>query len=241
MDTQANGSPTAMDKDTQATDAPTAMDKDTQATDAPTAMDKDTQATDAPTAMDKDTQATDAPTAMDKDTQATDAPTEPEFDFDKLFESKGLQIEQKPEASLWAIKLEQWFIFTVIIALSPIVLNAFRIIAKADQHEPLNFDSLIASHGELALVCAAITAEAIGDMFVSGQTKGHRRLYAFGMCCIIFFFSSGIFVIAESVAENAQSNLAFLANASLAMLVCTLFAGGGCKYFTAIAEEQKNA
>jgi hypothetical protein len=122
--------------------------------------------------------------------------------------------------------LQQWLFFSVIAALLPIVLNAIRAVGNGSA---LNVYRLI-DHGELLLVCSAIAAEAIGDIFVSGKTKSFSRLFSFGTCCLFFFLSSGIFVIAESSPRSPD----FIALSSLWVFVFTILAGGSCKVFAEV-------
>ena len=67
-----------------------------------------------------------------------------------------------------AFKLLQWTIFSIVIALFPIVINGFKEVVTDSSFD---YASLV-SHGELMLVYTAITGEAIGDIYVSKKIKG---------------------------------------------------------------------
>jgi len=139
-----------------------------------------------------------------------------------------IPLTQQEEVRI-GVKFGQWLLFTVFVALLPIVLDAFREISTkyTDLGSGLKLDTLYAlvSHGELALICAAVTAEAMGHIFVSGKTQGCMNLFAFGMCCIILFLSAGTYVLAKSDPKGTI----ILANISMAMFLATLLAGGSCK------------
>lgn len=117
-------------------------------------------------------------------------------------------------------KLSQWTIFSVIVALLPIGINAYKAFVNGDP-----IDYTLISHGELVLVSAAIAAEAIGDIVVSGKTKGVVNMVAIGACLIAFFFSSAVFVIAESSPRRPD----LIAASSGVVLLITFLAAGSCK------------
>ncbi len=137
----------------------------------------------------------------------------------RVKEALGIDIE--PVRTRISRKLHQWIIFSVAAALLPIFVNAYRAVVNGGSF--FNYD--IISHGELVLVCAAVSAEAIGDLVMSGKTKGSWNMYSLGTCLMVFFLSSAVFVIAESQPRRPD----LIALTSVVMFVLTLLAGASCK------------
>jgi hypothetical protein len=109
--------------------------------------------------------------------------------------TKKVANEQKePDYSRILLKLEQWLLFTVLVALVPLGLDALKQIG--DGIIP-SFDTLI-SNGELALISATIAGEIIGEIAISGKTKGGLTYLTFGICFLLFFLAAGVYVLAKN-------------------------------------------
>jgi hypothetical protein len=71
-------------------------------------------------------------------------------------------------------KVVRWTIFGVVFALLPFILNAL-VLWSNDKEVKL---SLLWPHGELLVVCAAIAADAVGDLIGSGNGRKTGKLIA---------------------------------------------------------------
>ena len=77
--------------------------------------------------------------------------------------------------------LIQWMIFSVIIALMPLVFNAIRRTMKGQGIDIFE----ICSEGELLLISAAIAAASLGELFGAENSHNIAKLISGGSCIII--------------------------------------------------------
>lgn len=117
-------------------------------------------------------------------------------------------------------KIIQWIIFTVLFTLLPFYLDLFLQIAKAK----VDVYNLF-SHGELMLISSAISAETIGEIYMSNKRNSNSMLLNFGFNCIFLFFSAGIYVILKEYSST------FLVFASLAIYFSTIIAALSSKVY----------
>ena len=82
--------------------------------------------------------------------------------------------------------LIRWIIFSVVIALLPLLFNLLRNIGRG---ENIGFVRLF-SHGELLLVSAAISAGALGQLFGVGSSLSIIKILAGGSCVTIVMVAS---------------------------------------------------
>jgi hypothetical protein len=136
-------------------------------------------------------------------------------------------LKLKPDMKLLkdgVVKLTQWLIFNVCIALTPILINYLKVASVKDGH--FEIDMLFA-HGELLLISVAIAAEAIGGLMVSKSDKKLRKLLAGGASIMLLILAS--FWFADIVTEVEPLDVSFVASTSLIVFAVTLFTSGNCK------------
>ncbi len=117
-------------------------------------------------------------------------------------------------------KIIQWIIFTVLFTLLPFYLDLFLQIAKAK----VDIYALF-SHGELMLISSAISAETIGEIYMSNKRNSNSLLTNFGFNCIFLFLSAGIYVLLKEYSST------FLVFASLAIYLSTIIAALSSKIY----------
>lgn len=121
-----------------------------------------------------------------------------------------------------AEKLVRWFIFSVLIALLPIVF-AYWHIATDGKHP--NWASIVA-HGELMLVSVALAADAIGELIGRGAAKPLKKILAGGGCTITVISASFYFA---DVSSKPPVDLELVLRTSLGIFLLTVIASASCK------------
>ena len=81
--------------------------------------------------------------------------------------------------------LMRWFVFSVLVALLPLVLNALIVATDA---EPFSLVQLVA-RGELLIIAAALCAGAIGDLIGRGTQRASAKIVAGGACVMLLFLN----------------------------------------------------
>jgi hypothetical protein len=71
------------------------------------------------------------------------------------------------------MKLLRWMIFSVIVALTPLWLNAVILLTKNKSISEVPV--LVLAGGELLLISTAIAADAIGDLIATGSERDFGR------------------------------------------------------------------
>ncbi len=82
-----------------------------------------------------------------------------------------------------------WFVFTVVIALLPIIFNGILSIFFVESNISL---SSVLARGELFIVSVAIGSDAIGRVFAN-QAKKDFDMTIIGGCFILVVISAGLF------------------------------------------------
>jgi hypothetical protein len=125
-------------------------------------------------------------------------------------------------------RLLRWFIFSVVIALAPLI---YSFLSALTHQRPMGL-FLISGHGEILLLSAAISAAAIGELFSSKPGKGIPKLLAGGGCVTILFLASLWFE--DIVSSTEPIRMSVVEYGSLAMFVSALVSSGSC---IALAED----
>jgi hypothetical protein len=85
-------------------------------------------------------------------------------------------------------KLAIWFIFSVVVALTPFFLGIFQSI---DREQQVTFYSIFGS-GQLLLVCVVLAAAALGELVAIDVSDDERitKSAAIGSCILVIILSS---------------------------------------------------
>jgi uncharacterized integral membrane protein len=120
-------------------------------------------------------------------------------------------------------KMINWLVFNIFIAILPILLH---IVIFFGNSQSLTFPDLF-SHGELLLICVAVTADAMGELIFKGRTTGTRYGSAVGLCIMLCLLSLGWF--AALGVGGAASNAGGFAIASIIIFTVSLGVSANCK------------
>ena len=122
-------------------------------------------------------------------------------------------------------KVVRWLLFGVGIAIVPICLNYLTLSGRGVSP---SFTMLI-SRGELLLVAAVISAEAISRLIGSEKKRGIRKVLAGGGCIIILFLCAGWFAsISADLATGNHVDAQVVTYNSIWMFMFALISGGSC-------------
>lgn len=123
-------------------------------------------------------------------------------------------------------KLIRWFIFSVVIALTPILFNIISILFS----EEINFSFfLLVSKGESFLISAVIAAAAIGDLIATGKKWVIGKILSGGSCVILLLLSSYLFSHISSLAPiELHAQIGNVNFTSIFIFSCTVFSSGFC-------------
>lgn len=123
-----------------------------------------------------------------------------------------------------AEKFTVWLIFSVILALAPIMFNA--ILTFITGKTP-TLDQLL-KNGELLIIAVAIGADAIGKLFGSGPNRKLLKITAGGGCTLLIIFSSLLFSAISTNALGTSLDPARVATISSIMFFMTVVTSGSC-------------
>jgi hypothetical protein len=124
-------------------------------------------------------------------------------------------------------RLLRWFIFSVAIALMPLLFRLFDALSRGGG---VQLPALLA-HGELLLVTSAITAAGLGEVIGvrrldEGQNLGGLGfVFMGGGCVITLMLSSWYFAL---VTTNDGLLLSVVARSSVGVFVAGLISAAGC-------------
>lgn len=120
-------------------------------------------------------------------------------------------------------KLVRWFIFSVMVALAPLVISYLGL--RLDGQEPRFY--MLTMRGEVLLISTTIASAAVGEIIASGREKAIQKLVSGGSCVLFVLHSSLLFAAIQArQAADPQSLLA----ASLVLFAGTLLASSSCVY-----------
>jgi len=125
---------------------------------------------------------------------------------------------------MW-IRLLRWFIFTVLVALAPLLVYGASTLIEGNQVT----DELLFGKGELLLICCALAAAAIGDIITSGRELETYKLICGGSCVIVVFFTSALY---DNIAQHIQLKTHYepgvVANLSIISFTVTIISAAAC-------------
>lgn len=136
-------------------------------------------------------------------------------------------------------KLIRWIIFSVVIALLPILVNWVFLWLR---RKATTFENLT-GRGELLLIAAAMAASAIGEVIPIGQTAivptGHfiaiAKFIAVGLCVAIVLISSVCFGdISSALISNQYRDPHRVSILSVCLYCSALISSAACIVFSEV-------
>ncbi len=124
-----------------------------------------------------------------------------------------------------------WLIFSVFLALTPLVFNGATDFINGSNVEP----SHVLGKGELLIVSVAIGADATGKLIGSGRKHRLFQIIAAGACILLIILSSLLFAVISRSSGNPIDINRVLSSSSL-MFLMIIVAGASC---TLLAEIDK--
>jgi hypothetical protein len=124
-------------------------------------------------------------------------------------------------------KLTRWTIFSVLLALVPLLVSA---LIRATRRQAADLDTIL-SNGELLLITVGLAGAAVGELIGSGRgvARPMRELISAGMSVVILVVSALYFAdvaAAKAAAQVVDSPL--IASVSLGVYVAALISSGAC-------------
>ena len=127
------------------------------------------------------------------------------------------------------MKLLRWMIFSVIVALTPLWLNAVIFLAKNKSISEVPV--LVLAGGELLLISTAFAADAIGDLIATGSDKRFRKVFAAGSCTVSLLFAALWYSANSALRDTGQQiNATMATKGSMIVFIFTVLAAGCCKW-----------
>jgi hypothetical protein len=120
-------------------------------------------------------------------------------------------------------KLVRWFIFSVMVALAPLVISYLGL--RLDRQQPRLY--MLTMRGEVLLISTTIASAAVGEIIASGRDNALLKLMAGGSSVLLVLYSSLLFAAIQG--RQAADPQAIL-TASLVLFAGTLLASSGCVY-----------
>jgi hypothetical protein len=131
--------------------------------------------------------------------------------------------------NLLFIELIHWLIFSVIIAVLPLL---FKLLSNLVNQESITIASLC-SRGELLLVSVTITARAHGELLAGGTSLRFANLIVGGFCIILLILASFWFAdISCRIDQNNSVDGRIVTVGSIIVFVCAVILGGSCLVLT---------
>lgn len=121
-------------------------------------------------------------------------------------------------------KLTRWLVFTVFIALVPLLVAVLRILIHSPQ--PFTLQG-VTEHGELLLISTAIGGAALGELIGSGTKRRPVPKIICGGATLILIMTSGMW-FADIASASGTINTDVVSFGSLAILLFTVLSSGGC-------------
>src|SRR5437899_3113676 len=104
------------------------------------------------------------------------------------------------------LRLCQWLIFTVIVALSPFLIAALNVVSEQQTLSWFPREQLW-PHGELMLVTTALAADAIGDLFVHPSPRDAITVLSAGAFLILVIVTVAWYTMVQSHANYVANTV----------------------------------
>lgn len=123
------------------------------------------------------------------------------------------------------IKLVKWLLFSVLVALAPIVGG--WLIQATRANTPPVFDLI--SHGELLLIAVALSSAAGGELIGTGESMKLYKMFAAGISALIVIVAALYFSnVSASIAAGEALNVLFLERASIVIYISAIISSASC-------------
>lgn len=124
----------------------------------------------------------------------------------------------------------RWMIWSVLLSLSPFVLELLSLLTTSEQSASLRWSAPI-ERGQLLLVCAGLGATGVGDLIGTSDRALSKKPYAGGGSVLIVLLAAGYYATASS---PAVQNREIVVGVSVVLYLLTLLVSFACM---ALAEE----
>lgn len=126
-------------------------------------------------------------------------------------------------------RMIQWFIFTVVITLAPIILS-YLLILMTKQNPQSDLIEGISPKGELLIAATAIFGDATSDLFTRTRAiRKHERNVLGGICIVGILATSFLYAGIQNQASLVTLNQGLLADCSVLFFCSALAFGFVCK------------
>jgi hypothetical protein len=126
-------------------------------------------------------------------------------------------------------KLVKWLIFSVVLALIPILVAYLGQITRGvlpPWHETFG-------RGELLLIAAAMCATSSGELFTASGSSRLGKLLAGGAAIVLLLVSASYFAeVSSSMRSQAAIDTLVVAQLSLFLYACSFLSSAGCVYLS---------
>jgi hypothetical protein len=122
-------------------------------------------------------------------------------------------------------KLVKWIMFSVAVALLPLVFRFLQIVTRGQ----LPSIQDITSQGELLLISGAMAAAALGEIIMSNISHSILKIISGGFCVIMLLISSFYYADIASYSFNGLAlNKGIASEISIITYIFTLISSGSC-------------
>lgn len=131
-------------------------------------------------------------------------------------------------------RMVKWLIFSVLVALVPILFDMLVQLMDSAMTWPDDFIAALfkaLGRGELLLISTAIAADAIGDLVGTGRTSEAVKYLAAGACVLTILFGSLWYANISAIAHagGVQPKISRVCLGSLVVFLFTLVSSGSAK------------
>lgn len=127
-------------------------------------------------------------------------------------------------------KFTIWLLFTVVLALSPLLFKASLVFITGKSPTLAQ----LLENGELLIVTVAIGADGIGKLFGSGSHRKLLKIAAGGGTTLLVIYSSLLFAAISTTTLGSAFDPDRVAIISTVMFFFTVIAGGSCTMLAAL-------
>lgn len=126
---------------------------------------------------------------------------------------------------LFTEKMVKWIIFSVLMALVPLIASA---LSQATRGSAPMLHELV-SRGELLLITAALCARSCGELFGSNESQRVPKLVAGGATIIVMLLAAIYFSdVTASYRASASLDVVVIARTSFALYAASVLVGASC-------------
>lgn len=136
---------------------------------------------------------------------------------------------QRTRRLFWTEKMVKWALFSVVMALVPLVASA---LSQATRGASPTIAELV-SRGELLLITAALCARSCGELFGSNDTQKLPRILAGGAAILVLLLAAIYFSDVTALHRAAVTlNTTVIANTSFVLYLSSVVVGASCIFLS---------